>query len=94
MEGVWQSALANMELYMTLRERSQAFRADPPVQAALGSAGVAELSLPTLDEGESYDDLLADRGAYEDYDIDAARTKGYAFAELQRLAIEHLVGVR
>jgi len=64
------------------------------VQAALETAGVAELSLPTLDEGESYDDLLVDRGAYEDYDIDAARTKGYAYAEFQRLAIEHLVGVR
>ena len=28
-DGVWESALANMELYITLRERSQSFRADP-----------------------------------------------------------------
>ena len=57
-------------------------------------AGVAELSRPTLDEGETHEQLAADRAAFEDYDIDAARTKGYGFAELQRLAIEHLLGVR
>jgi xylose isomerase len=94
MDGVWQSALANMELYITLRDRSRAFRADPEVQAAMEAAGVATLSQPTLNEGESYEQLLADRGAYEDFDIDAARTKGYGFAELQRLAVEHVLGVR
>src|SRR5436305_267553 len=35
-----------------------------------------------------------DRSAFEEYDIDRARTQGYAFAALQRLAIEHLLGVR
>jgi xylose isomerase len=93
-DGVWQSARANMELYLTLRERSNAFRADPEVQEALKTARVAELSQPTLNDGETYDQLLTDRGAFEDYDIDAARTQGYAFAALQRLAIEHLLGVR
>jgi xylose isomerase len=94
MDGVWQSARANMELYLTLRDRSRAFRADPEVQEALAAAGVATLSEPTLNKGESYEQLLADRSAFEEYDIDAARTKGYGFAELQRLAIEHLLGVR
>ena len=28
------------------------------------------------------------------YDIDRARTQGYGFARVQRLAIEHLLGVR
>jgi xylose isomerase len=93
MDGVWQSARANMELYLTLRDRSRAFRADPEVQEALAAAGVATLSEPTLNKGESYEQLLADRSAFEEYDIDAARTKGYGFAELQRLAIEHLLGV-
>ena len=55
---------------------------------------MAELSRPTLDEGETHEQLASDRAAFEDYDIDAARTKGYGFAELQRLAIEHLLGVR
>ena len=91
---MWKSATANMELYLILRERSRAFRADPRVQEALQVAGVAELSVPTLDEGETHQQLASDRAAFEDYDIDAARTKGYGFAELQRLAIEHLLGVR
>jgi xylose isomerase len=94
MDGVWQSALANMELYLTLRDRSRAFRADPEVQEALAAAEVAELSRPTLDEGETYEQLLADRSAFEDFDLEGPRTKGYGFAELQRLAIEHLLGVR
>ena len=43
---------------------------------------------------ETYEQLLADRSSFEDYDIDRARTQGYAFAALQRLAIEHLLRVR
>jgi xylose isomerase len=35
MEGVWESARANMELYLMLRDRARAFRADPEVQEAL-----------------------------------------------------------
>jgi xylose isomerase len=83
-----------MELYLTLRERSKEFRADPRVQEALEESGVHALNSPTLDPGEGYDQLLADRGAYEDYDIEAARTKGYGYARIQRYAIEHLLGVR
>ena len=77
MEGVWESALANMELYITLRERSNAFRADPRVQEALAEAGVDDLNKPTLEPGEDYAKLLADPTAFEDYDLEAARTKGY-----------------
>src|SRR3954466_15224773 len=65
MEGVWQSALANMELYITLRDRSRAFRADPQVQAALEASGVLGLSKPTLDEGETHEQLAGDRGSFE-----------------------------
>jgi xylose isomerase len=94
MEGVWESALANMELYVTLRERSHAFRADPRVQEALAEAGVADLNLPTLEPGEDYAKLLADRNAFEDYELEVPRTKGYGFARIQRYAIEHLLGAR
>jgi xylose isomerase len=45
-DGVWESARANMELYLTLRERARAFRANPEVQEALEAAGVGELSQP------------------------------------------------
>ncbi|RKS72555.1 xylose isomerase [Motilibacter peucedani] len=92
MEGVWQSASANMELYLSLKERAQAFRADPEVQEALAAAQVAELANPTLDVGESYEQLLADRSSFEDYDLEAARTKGYGYARVQRLALKHLIG--
>jgi xylose isomerase len=93
MSGVWESALANMELYLALREKARAFRADPEVQEALEAAWVPELSRPTLDDG-GYAALVADRSAYEDFDIDRARTQGYGFARIQRLALEHLLGVR
>src|ERR687885_384039 len=94
MDGVWQSAMANMELYLALRERARAFRADPEVQQALETARVPELARLTLGEGETYNELLQDRNAFEDFDIDRARTQGYGFARVQRLAIEHLLGTR
>jgi xylose isomerase len=93
-DGVWQSALANMEIYLTLRDRARAFRADPEVQEALEASRVAELSQPTLNDGETYEQLLSDRSAFEDYDLDRPRKQGYGFAKIQRLAIEHLLGVR
>jgi hypothetical protein len=65
LDGVWQSAKANMELYLTLRERSQTFRADKRVQEALEAAGVADLSRPTLDDGETHHQLASDRSAFE-----------------------------
>jgi xylose isomerase len=93
-DGVWESALANMELYVSLREKARAFRADPEVRQALEAARVAELAQPTLGKDETFSELLADRSAFEDYDIDRARTQGYGFARVQRLAIEHLLGAR
>src|SRR3954466_2453737 len=65
MSGVWASAAANMSTYLLLRDRARAFRADPEVQDALAASRVAELGVPTLADGESYDALLADTSAYE-----------------------------
>ncbi|HEY8590875.1 MAG TPA: xylose isomerase, partial [Naasia sp.] len=46
-------------------------------------------------EGESYDDLLGDRSAYEDFDASAyLNGKGFGFVRLQQLATEHLLGAR
>ncbi len=56
-DGVWESARACMRNYLILRERVRAFRADPEVTAALAAAGVPELDVPTLAEGESLADL-------------------------------------
>ncbi|UVS80005.1 xylose isomerase [Actinokineospora sp. UTMC 2448] len=92
-EGVWASAAANMRTYLLLRERAQAFRADPRVQEALKVSGLDELRTPTLGAGESVADLLADRAAFEDFDADKAAARGYGFVALNQLAVEHLLGV-
>jgi xylose isomerase len=94
MDGVWESARANMELYLMLRDRARAFRADPEVQEALEAARVAELSQPTLNDGETYEQLLADSTAFDDFNLDTPRTQGYGFARLQRLAVQHLLDAR
>ncbi|MET0493493.1 MAG: xylose isomerase [Actinoplanes sp.] len=91
MTGVWESAKANMRMYLLLKERAQAFRADPEVQQALADSKVKELAQPTLNEGESYTDLLNDKSAFEDYDVDAAGAQGYHFVKLHQLAIDHVM---
>ena len=93
-EGVWASAAANMRTYLALKERARAFRADPEVQAALERARVGELAVPTLAEGETPADLLADPTAWEDFDAEAAAARGAAFTQLDQLAVEHLIGAR
>jgi xylose isomerase len=92
--GVWDSAAANMRMYLLLKERAAAFRADPEVARALAAAGVAELSKPTLGAGETLADLVADRSAFEDFDADKAGERGYGFGRLSQLAVEHLMGAR
>lgn len=93
--GVWASAAANMRMYLLLKERASAFRADPEVQKALAAARVSELSEPTLGAGETVELLLNDREAYETLDADAYfNAKGFGFVQLQQLATEHLMGAR
>jgi xylose isomerase len=92
--GVWRTAAANMRTYLLLRDRAKAFRADPEVQEALEESGSAALATPTLADGETYADLLADRSSFEDFDVDSAGARGYGFARVDQLAIEHLLGAR
>jgi xylose isomerase len=92
--GVWASAAANMRTYLVLKQRAAEFRADPEVQQAMADAKVAELWQPTLADGETYTDLLADRSAWEDFDADAAGVPGYGFVQLNQLAVDHLTGAR
>ncbi|QZT62347.1 xylose isomerase [Mycolicibacterium austroafricanum] len=94
-EGVWASAAANMRMYLLLRQRAAAFRADPDVREAMVAAKVSELRRPTLVVGETYADLLNDRSAYEGFDTDAYfGGKGCGFVALHQLAVEHLMGAR
>jgi xylose isomerase len=90
--GVWDSARANIETYTRLTQRAAAYRADPEVQQAMRHAGLFELAESTLAAGESIGDLLGDRGAFEDFDPDAAAQRDYGFVRLNQLAVEHLLG--
>jgi xylose isomerase len=94
LDGVWASAAENMRTYLLLKERAAAYRADPEVQQAMVTSKVPELSVPTLSDGETYTDLLADTSAYESLDVEAVAARGYAFGRLDQLAVEHVMGAR
>ncbi len=53
-----------------------------------------ELAQPTLAAGETYEDLLADRSAFEEFDVDAAAERGAGAVRLSQLAVEHALGAR
>jgi xylose isomerase len=83
-----------MRTYLLLKERAAAFRADPAVQEALSASQVGELATPTLKQAESYLDLIADRSAFEEFDLKTEAAHGFGFAHLDQLAVEHLLGAR
>ena len=87
--GVWVSAAANMRTYLLLKERAAAWRADPRVTEALAASKVPELSVPTVNPGESYEELMAEKS-----DVDDLAARGAGIVHLNQLAIEHLMGVR
>ncbi|GAA5153098.1 xylose isomerase [Nocardioides marinquilinus] len=89
MDGVWASAAGCMTNYLVLREKTQAFRADPEVQEALAAARLDQLAQPTLAEGETLAQLRQ-----ESFDPDEAGRRGMAFERLDQLALEYLYGVR
>ena len=89
MDGVWESAKANMATYIMLKEKAQAFRADPRVTEALQYSGVLDLATPTIAEGESLDEF---RKADDGFDADQAAERDFGFVRLQQLAVEHLLG--
>jgi xylose isomerase len=91
-DGVWASAAGCMRNYLILKERAASFRADPRVREALRAARLDQLMLPTAADGLS--GLLADRGAFEEFDVEAVAERGMAFEALDQLALDHLLGVR
>jgi xylose isomerase len=92
--GVWDSAAANMRMYLLLKERAQEFRADPVVQEAVRASKVLDLGTPTLNAGETHADLRGDRSAFEDFDPDVPGAQGYGFVKLHQLAIDHVLRAR
>jgi xylose isomerase len=89
MDGVWESAAACMRNYLLLRSRTQAFRADPEVQAARVAARLDELAQTTLAPGETLGSMRS-----QTIDIEAATTRGMAFERLDQLALDYLYGIR
>jgi xylose isomerase len=89
LDGVWETARGCMRNYLILRDKVQAFRADPDVIEALAVARVPELSQPTLGAGETLADLRE-----ASYDVEALAARGLAFEHLDQLAMDHLLGVR
>lgn len=87
LEGVWESAAANMEMYLMLAEKAKAFRADPRTQEIMEAASVPELAQPTVAEGESLDDVRAEK-----YDVAALAAREYHYVELYQQAMRHLIG--
>ena len=87
--GVWESATANMRMYLILKERAKAFRNDPRVIEAMKNSNIPGLEEPTLGAGESWRDLAKDS-----FDVEAAGKRGYNYEALDQLAMEHLMGVK
>ncbi|MFJ4715986.1 xylose isomerase [Streptomyces sp. NPDC088785] len=91
-DGVWESAKNCMRNYLILKERAAAFRADPEVREALLASRLDQLAQPTAADGLAA--LLADGGAYEEFDVAAAADRSMAFERLDQLALDHLLGAR
>jgi xylose isomerase len=89
LDGVWESAKANMATYLMLKEKAQAFRADARVTEAMQYAGVLDLATPTIADGESLEEF---RKADDGFDADQAAERDFGFVRLQQLAVEHLIG--
>jgi xylose isomerase len=89
LEGVWETARGCMRNYLILREKVQAFRADPEVAEVLAAARITEITQPTLGAGESLEELRK-----ATYDPDALAQRGLGFERLDQLAMDHLLGVR
>ncbi|GAA1453261.1 hypothetical protein ACFP47_00760 [Nesterenkonia lacusekhoensis] len=92
MDGIWDSAAANAKMVTLLADKAKAYRQDPEVQAAFEEAGIFDLAKPTLGEGESISDLLADTSSYEEFDAEKAAERNYGFVKLNQLAVNHLIG--
>ncbi|MEU6840452.1 xylose isomerase [Streptomyces sp. NPDC046716] len=91
-DGVWESAKNCMRNYLILKERAAAFRADPEVQKALLDSRLDQLAQPTAADGLAA--LLADKSAFEEFDVEAAAQRSMAFERLDQLAMDHLLGAR
>jgi len=92
MKGVWDSAQANMQTYTQLAKKAAEYRADPEVIEAQKYAGIFELAVPTMAEGETFEQFCADPSTREEFDPDAAAQREYGLVRLHQLALMHIIG--
>jgi xylose isomerase len=88
LDGVWESAAANMKMYSMLAEKAAQYRADPQVHAAFEKAGIFESAIPTKGADESFESFLAE----PDPDIEALAERHEGLVQLNQLALNHLIG--
>ncbi|QAY63570.1 xylose isomerase [Xylanimonas allomyrinae] len=88
-DGIWESAAANIKTYELLAAASKAYRADAAVQAAFEKAGVLDTTT-TLAEGESFESFLAEA----DENIEDLGKRHEGLVHLHQLALNHILGAR
>ncbi|MBO1436148.1 xylose isomerase [Meiothermus sp. CFH 77666] len=89
--GVWAFARGCMRTYLILKEKAQAFRADPEVRSLLDEYYQADPEPLALLGSYSREKAEKLKGLTLP---EARRTRGYALEALDQLAVEHLLGVR
>lgn len=89
--GVWEFASGCMRTYNILKERAQAFDADPEVKG-LCEAQCDEVLDPLISGDYSSDRAAALRS--QEIDVDAIGKKGLRYERLDQLMVEHMLGVR
>ena len=94
-DGVWDSAAANMRTYLLLKERP-GFAPTPRSPRRWSTAGVAELSGPTLGDGRDVLPICSPTvRAFEEFDaVKASKRRAAVSVRLNQLALEHLLGAR
>ncbi len=91
-EGVWAFAQGCMRTYLILKEKAQAFRRDPEVQALLAEYYRADPEALAL--LGPYTRAKAEALKAKELPLEALRRRGYVLERLDQLAVEHLLGVR
>jgi xylose isomerase len=89
--GVWDFAAGCMRTYLILKEKAQAFDADPEIQAALAEASVPELGQPSVG---AYSTAAGAALKNEPMDADALAQRGYRNERLDQLVTELVMGAR
>lgn len=90
LEGVWDFARGCMRTYKILKEKAQAFDADPEVREL-----IADIRNPAIDGLlSSYSADNAERIKALEIDAEAVGAKGLRWERLDQILIEHLFGTR